>query len=180
MATVRKPVSKKARFEVFKRDGFVCQYCGSTPPRVVLEVDHVNAVANGGGNDLDNLVTACFDCNRGKGARELSVAPATVAEKAALLGEKREQLRAYNELLEDLRVDVESAVFTIEQEFVAGTGKHLLEKERDSIRNQFLPKLPEGELIDYMRKAVSKRGNPSQAWKYFCGICWNVIKEKGR
>ena len=35
------PISKKLRFEVFKRDGFQCAYCGKTPPEVSLEVDHI-------------------------------------------------------------------------------------------------------------------------------------------
>ena len=39
---IRVPMSKKMRFDVFKRDGFQCQYCGSTPPSVVLEVDHIH------------------------------------------------------------------------------------------------------------------------------------------
>lgn len=33
----RKSISKKLRFEVFKRDGFTCQYCGRMAPDVVLE-----------------------------------------------------------------------------------------------------------------------------------------------
>lgn len=61
-----KPLSKKLRFEVFKRDSFTCQYCGRRPADVVLEVDHINPRANGGDNDLLNLITACSDCNRGK------------------------------------------------------------------------------------------------------------------
>ena len=44
----RKTISKKIRFEVFKRDSFTCQYCGRMAPYIVLEVDHINAVANGG------------------------------------------------------------------------------------------------------------------------------------
>ena len=36
----RKSISKKARFEVFKRDSFTCQYCGRTAPDVVLHLDH--------------------------------------------------------------------------------------------------------------------------------------------
>ena len=28
----REPISKKLRFEVFKRDSFTCQYCGSKAP----------------------------------------------------------------------------------------------------------------------------------------------------
>jgi 5-methylcytosine-specific restriction endonuclease McrA len=68
-------LSKKLRFEVFKRDGFKCQYCGNHPPIVVLEVDHINPVSKGGTNEIDNLVTSCFDCNRGKGNRELTCIP---------------------------------------------------------------------------------------------------------
>ncbi len=65
------PISKRTRFEVFARDGFVCQYCGSKPPDVVLEVDHVDPRSNGDLDDDLNLVTSCFACNRGKGAKVL-------------------------------------------------------------------------------------------------------------
>lgn len=60
----RKPISKKIRFEVFKRDKFTCQYCGRSAPDVILEIDHLNPVINGGDNDILNLVTSCRDCNR--------------------------------------------------------------------------------------------------------------------
>lgn len=36
MARKKAGISKRLRFEVFKRDGFVCQYCGNHPPAVVL------------------------------------------------------------------------------------------------------------------------------------------------
>jgi 5-methylcytosine-specific restriction endonuclease McrA len=39
---------------------------------VVLEVDHVVPRAEGGSDDTMNLVTSCFDCNRGKGAVPLT------------------------------------------------------------------------------------------------------------
>ena len=55
---------KKIRNDVFVRDDFTCQYCGSRG--VKLECDHVHPVSKGGGHDLDNLVTACFSCNRSK------------------------------------------------------------------------------------------------------------------
>jgi len=67
----RRNLSKGARFDVFKRDGFTCQYCGRRPPDVVLECDHIHPVAAGGSNDIDNLVTACADCNAGKRDRRL-------------------------------------------------------------------------------------------------------------
>ena len=40
----RKGISKKTRFDVFKRDSFTCQYCGKSAPDVVLQVDHINPV----------------------------------------------------------------------------------------------------------------------------------------
>jgi len=69
---VRKAISKGIRFDVFKRDGFACQYCGRTPPDVILEIDHIQPVAKGGDNDIMNLVSACVACNRGKGAKVLT------------------------------------------------------------------------------------------------------------
>jgi 5-methylcytosine-specific restriction endonuclease McrA len=68
----RKAISKTLRFEIFKRDSFTCQYCGERPPNVALEVDHIVAVAMGGKTEAGNLVTACKDCNRGKGKRTLT------------------------------------------------------------------------------------------------------------
>ena len=62
----RKPLSKKIRFEVFKRDKFTCQYCGRMSPDVILEVDHIEPVAEGGDNEITNLITSCRDCNRGR------------------------------------------------------------------------------------------------------------------
>ena len=65
-------ISRKKRFEIFKRDGFKCQYCGAYPPNVTLEVDHLTPVCAGGDNAETNLITSCFDCNRGKGTYKLA------------------------------------------------------------------------------------------------------------
>ncbi|MDE2100134.1 MAG: HNH endonuclease [Patescibacteria group bacterium] len=54
------------RFEILKRDNFKCVYCGNGAPNVKLHVDHRIALAKGGTNDPDNLVTACHICNAGK------------------------------------------------------------------------------------------------------------------
>lgn len=67
----RKAIGKKARFEIFERDNFTCQYCGKTPPEVTLHVDHIIPVYEGGTNDPENLRTSCSDCNLGKGKKTL-------------------------------------------------------------------------------------------------------------
>ncbi len=61
-------ISPKLRFSILQRDEFSCRYCGRSAPTVALEVDHLVSVAKGGKTQADNLVTACFECNRGKGA----------------------------------------------------------------------------------------------------------------
>ena len=94
MSNNRKSISKKLRYEVFKRDGFCCQYCGRSSPQVMLHVDHIKPVAAGGDNNIMNLITACSDCNLGKGARSLSDDAVILKEKKQLdlLNERREQL----------------------------------------------------------------------------------------
>jgi hypothetical protein len=54
----------KLRKEVFERDGHRCTYCGETPPR--LHCDHIIPVIRGGLSTIDNLTTACADCNLSK------------------------------------------------------------------------------------------------------------------
>jgi len=41
---------------------------------VVLEIDHIHPVKEGGTNDEGNLWTLCYCCNRGKAAKQLVAA----------------------------------------------------------------------------------------------------------
>lgn len=59
-------ISKRTRFEVMRRDGNRCIYCGATAKETQLTIDHVIPIALGGTDDLTNLVTACTPCNSGK------------------------------------------------------------------------------------------------------------------
>ncbi len=62
-----RPRVKLTRREVFRRDGFVCQYCGRPTERPTI--DHVIPRHRGGTSTWDNLVTACPACNLRKGGR---------------------------------------------------------------------------------------------------------------
>lgn len=68
LPTKRRSIDVRMRFNVFKRDGFSCRYCGAKPPDAILQIDHAIPVSKGGSNDIDNLVTACDKCNIGKGS----------------------------------------------------------------------------------------------------------------
>jgi len=90
----RKSIKTSTRFEVFRRDGFTCQYCGSKSPDVILEIDHIRPVADGGDNSILNLITACWACNSGKGARLLDDDAMVQKQRAQLedLQKKRDQI----------------------------------------------------------------------------------------
>jgi 5-methylcytosine-specific restriction endonuclease McrA len=52
------------RQNIFKRDNFECQYCGTKKD---LTLDHVMPSSRGGPHSWLNLVTACKKCNARKG-----------------------------------------------------------------------------------------------------------------
>lgn len=54
------------RFNLFLRDRFRCQYCGSPDD---LTFDHVVPRAYGGRTTWENVTTACAPCNLAKGGR---------------------------------------------------------------------------------------------------------------
>ena len=54
------------RFNVFLRDKFMCQYCGSNSE---LTFDHLLPRSKGGKTDWNNVVTACSSCNVQKGGQ---------------------------------------------------------------------------------------------------------------
>lgn len=58
-----------SRRNIFKRDRFTCQYCGSQPKSDELTIDHVLPKAQGGQSTWVNCVLACFRCNHAKANR---------------------------------------------------------------------------------------------------------------
>lgn len=175
----RKAISKKVRFEVFKRDGFKCQYCGAHPPGVLLHIDHINPVAAGGGNDIDNLIAACESCNLGKGARSLDVVPMTLREKAALVAEREEQLQGYHDVLEARRDRLESQTWEV-LELLRPKAETVPHDWFNSTR-KFIEKLGFHEVIDSMEIALGASiygvYGEQKRFRYFCGVCWNKVRK---
>lgn len=62
-----RPAARLSRREVFARDGFTCQYCGTRTHDLTL--DHVVPRHRGGPHTWDNLVSACKRCNHRKAGR---------------------------------------------------------------------------------------------------------------
>jgi hypothetical protein len=173
----RKSISKKTRFEVFKRDGFRCQYCGACPPGVLLHVDHINPVANGGVNDPDNLVTSCETCNQGKGAKELSAIPESLQSKAARIAEAEEQLLGYQEILRARADRIEDEMWEVAEALWPGSSeKGANRKDLQSIK-QFIQRVGVVTVLEMAEVArAAKPYGGSAQWRYFCGCCWRSIR----
>jgi hypothetical protein len=56
-------ISQETRIKVYERDGYICHYCRKQITRFTATVDHLKNIAEGGNNSLENLVTACLECN---------------------------------------------------------------------------------------------------------------------
>lgn len=55
-----------------ERKYFTCYYCTRTFPISNLHWDHIIALSKGGAHSVENLCTACSNCNLKKGAKSLS------------------------------------------------------------------------------------------------------------
>lgn len=175
--TDRTSISTRTRFEIFKRDGFTCQYCGGTPPHVILHVDHILAVANGGTNDTGNLVTACSKCNLGKSAVPLSAIPKSLKETAEIDAERMAQVQAYAEMIREAREAAEDQMWEIAEIIQPGAGNGWSRDKCNGV-SMFIKKIGYPATLDAAHIAKEKYGEyGSRRFKYFCGICWNRVRE---
>lgn len=131
----RKPLPKGLRFEVLKRDHFTCQYCGASAPEAILQVDHIRPVADGGTNDIFNLITACFDCNIGKGAKPLDSCELLSSQVTQLELAKRrsEQFEILEEWRKYVLEESQKAAETVSDLLFDITGYVLPSEEKDKI-----------------------------------------------
>lgn len=176
--TKRKAVSAKTRFDVFKRDGFACMYCGAHPPEVLLHLDHVHPVALGGSNDEDNLITSCERCNLGKGAVSLSTVPVSLVDKAKDVAEREKQIRGYQEVMDARRQRLDDEQWSVAGVFMQHFREDYIRKDWLASIKRFIEGLGVHSVIDAAELAVARKGwSKNTAFKYFCGICWNKLRE---
>lgn len=174
----RKAISKKRRFDVFKRDGFVCQYCGAHPPAVILHVDHIVPVKEGGGNEETNLVTACDTCNLGKSANSLDLVPMSLSDRAAQVQEREAQIQGYSKVMQAQRDRIYLDTWDVADIFADRFSLDSIRKDWFQSMRGFVEKLGVHECIVSMQIATAKielRADP--CFRYFCGVCWKKIRE---
>lgn len=187
-------VSRRLRFEILRRDGYTCRYCGASAPDVTLTVDHVVPVALGGGDEPNNLVTACRDCNAGKS----SIAPdaelvadvdATSDRWTRALAAAADQSQSFTE------AEQRALKWFVDTWHDYGTndGDDALTVEQSRLWLDSMPVYWRRTIITWERIgcrwqdqlsaidttwSAHRRRTLDDPWKYFCKVVWNVIGER--
>lgn len=173
-------VSKRLRYEILRRDGFRCRYCGATPEERELRVDHVIPEALGGPTEPSNLAASCDPCNNGKSSTtpdapvvadvaEGALRWATAMEAAAAameqkIQERRDKNAFFPEVWQQYKLDSGSQAVPLPPDWegaitrleAAGLTRVLLE-----------------EAVEAAMKPHNVR--PENRFRYFCGVAWNMV-----
>lgn len=172
----RKPVPKRVRFEVLRRDNYTCRYCKSTDGP--LTIDHVTPDVLGGTNDPSNLVTACKDCNAGKA----SSAPdaATVAQVSDDAVRWADAMKFAAERLAASKAEVDERLKPWFDEWFVHSGpgwSYKLPNDADAVLTGYLAAgMPVDVLIHAARIALRKRDTENY-FRYFRGVANNMLAE---
>ena len=176
-------VSKRLRFEILRRDGHRCRYCGRGVNDMIITVDHVTPTALGGTDLPDNLVAACEDCNAGKtstipdgptitGVADDAVRWARAIKLAAAELEQREQPK------HDYRAAFKAAW---EHWGYDSGGKRVtfaLDPEWATTMDRFREAgLPVTVWPDIVETAMTSRAKLDNRFRYCCGIAWRMVTE---
>ena len=171
----RKPLKNSIRFEVFKRDSFTCQYCGQKAPDVILEVDHIIPVKEGGTDDIMNLVTSCRECNSGKSCKLLS--DETVIEKrrkqAEELQEKLEMMEMLAQWQKNMLCEAEMQINQLEQLFQSYYKNSCFTDLGKRDIKKLIKKFGYQEVYDALDTALNYYDSAEKALNKIGGICYN-------
>lgn len=178
-------IPKALRFQILRRDNHACRYCGASAPEATLVVDHVLPVALGGETTAENLVTACVACNSGKAATPPDAATVADVQADALrwreamefaagiqraIHERRERyIEAFDAAWSEWKITVQGSDTPIDRDdnWRASIGRF-----RDLGLNEDL-------MLEMVTRAMTKPGlQMRHVWKYFCGCCWRVLRER--
>lgn len=173
----RVAISKRLRFEVFKRDAFECQYCGAHPPSVILHCDHIIPVSEGGETNIDNLVTACAPCNLGKSNIPLTSVPQSLEDRAAEVAEREAQVAGYESVMRAKRKRLDENTEIVLDMYCDLWGQTGIRTDWFSSMKRFVELIGVDDCLEALD--IAKRKAPwshQKGFKYFCGVCWKKTR----
>ena len=127
---------------------------------------------------INNLITSCFDCNRGKSNIPLNKLPNTIKDNVEILEEKHLQYKEYQKLLRKINKAISNDIQLVEDAYIDCFPEFCLKESfKNSSIKMFIEKIGVSEVVDSMYIACSRVFDEEKAIKYFCGICWNKIRD---
>ncbi|MCE5345382.1 MAG: HNH endonuclease [Bacteroidales bacterium] len=96
---MRKSISKKVRYEVFKRDSFKCQHCGKSAPDIILVVEQIKNISENGDNNILDLVASCRNCLQKMGGN--------VLDDNSFLAKQQKEIAKLRERIAELKMMTE-------------------------------------------------------------------------
>lgn len=175
----RKPIPKRVRFEVLRRDNYTCYYCRATD--APLTIDHVLPTVLGGDDDPSNLVAACKDCNAGKSSS--SPDAATVAQVSDDAARWAAAMKRAAELMATNKAAVAEQLQPWFDEWFVRSGpgwSYKLPDDADDVLTQYLAAgMPLDVLIEAARIALRAAGI-DRRFHYFRGVANNMLAELQR
>lgn len=173
-------VSRRLRFEILRRDGMACRYCGAKAPDVTLTVDHVVPVALGGGDEPNNLVTACQDCNSGKSSVPADAALVDEVDATALMFakalERASEIRQRDLKLVEQTIDYVAHIW--QEAF--GDLDQVPDDWPSSIERFIGLGFDAHDFRRYVEVTARKFGWRSRwgHWRYFCGCVYTELGDR--
>lgn len=187
-------VTKRLRFEVLRRDGFRCYYCGHTAAEAELRVDHVIPEALGGTDEPTNLVTACEPCNSGKSSVQLDGPTVAAVSNDALRW--ADAIREVAQRRQEERIELWSwfnMIWCREVETLISqpssrdeAGWEAWERHPknpptpatwiDSVSAFITAGLSRPAIERLVAVALHSHVATRDKWRYFCGCCWNEVR----
>lgn len=175
-------ISKRLRYEILRRDGNKCRYCGVPAADTPLTIDHVVPSALGGGDEPSNLVAACAPCNSGKSSSSTdaglvedvsddAVRWAAAMKLAAARASMRRVFRlAFREIFENLWNNWTYEWKGERHTFPLPDGWGL------TIDRFYEADLSEDDLADAIEIAMQARAGDQ--FRYMCGVLWKRVREQ--
>lgn len=174
-------VSKRLRFEIFKRDGNKCRYCGATAEDAPLTIDHVVPVALGGSDEPSNLVSACRPCNAGKSSSSPDAALVSEVSEDALRWARAQEVAAATLVANLERRDALRAEFKTAWDSWKNSSSRSMPLPAswpESVDRFMQAGLPMRVLLDCVDKAMRRdRIASGELFRYMCGIAWSTVTE---
>lgn len=172
----RKPISKRLRYEILRRDANTCRYCGASAPDVRITVDHVVPVALGGTDDPSNLVAACVDCNAGKSSSTAD---------AALVEDVNEQALQWRQLTDaagvQLRAERDAQEAFAQQAWAIWDricGHWSAPYDASITLERWYQAGVTLEDVQYAAGVTAVTRGVTYHWSYFCGIVHKHLKKR--